>query len=155
MPGASAGLFDALIALDNQIVNNGETLRLACCETALTDDETEALARIERAFEEGGLTVPSVKEVLGESGVEEKRARTLLQILLKRKALVRVNEDLVYHPAALEELRSLLAGHDGERFSVPMFKEWTGVSRKYAIPLLEFLDRSKITKREGDERVVM
>ena len=53
------------------------------------------------------------------------------------------------------ELRELLARHKGERFRVPEFKEWTGISRKYAIPLLEFLDREKITRREGDERVVI
>ena len=53
------------------------------------------------------------------------------------------------------KLRSLLAGHKGRRFRVPEFKEWTGISRKYAIPLLELLDRERLTRREGDERVVL
>jgi selenocysteine-specific elongation factor len=43
----------------------------------------------------------------------------------------------------------------GERFGVPAFKDWTGVSRKYAIPLLEYLDREHVTKRDGDERIVL
>ena len=43
----------------------------------------------------------------------------------------------------------------GERFAVPVFKDWTGVSRKYAIPLLEYLDREHVTRRDGDERVLL
>jgi selenocysteine-specific elongation factor len=52
-------------------------------------------------------------------------------------------------------LRRTLAERKGARFSVPEFKDWTGVSRKYAIPLLEFLDRERITRREGDSRIVL
>jgi len=94
-------------------------------------------------------------EVLAKSGVEPARARSLLQILLREKRLVRISEDLVFHQSALGQLRELLARHKGERFRVPEFKEWTGISRKYAIPLLEFLDRERITRREGDERIVL
>ena len=49
----------------------------------------------------------------------------------------------------------MLAGHKSARFGVPAFKDWTGISRKYAIPLLEYLDRERVTRREGDERVVL
>ena len=56
---------------------------------------------------------------------------------------MRVTEDLVFHHTAIEQLRQMLAAHKGERFNVAAFKEWTGISRKYAIPLLEFLDREK------------
>ena len=49
----------------------------------------------------------------------------------------------------------MLAAKKGARFSVAEFKDWTGVSRKYAIPLLEFLDRERITRRDGDSRVVV
>jgi selenocysteine-specific elongation factor len=52
-------------------------------------------------------------------------------------------------------LKALLANHRAERFGVPAFKDWTGISRKYAIPLLEYLDRERVTRREGDERVVL
>jgi selenocysteine-specific elongation factor len=94
-------------------------------------------------------------EVLANSGVEPARARSLLQILLREKRLVRISGDLVFHQTAIRQLRELLARHKGERFRVPEFKEWTGISRKYAIPLLEFLDRERVTRREGDERVVL
>jgi selenocysteine-specific elongation factor len=62
---------------------------------------------------------------------------------------------LVFHGSAIQSLRELLANRKGTRFAVPEFKDWTGISRKYAIPLLEFLDRERITRREGDSRVVL
>src|SRR5207302_11004478 len=124
-------------------------------KVALKQDESEATAKIETAFRNAALAVPSTQEVLAKSGVEPTRARTLLQILLKEKKLVRVGEDLVFHSSAIEALRSSLAARKGQRFAVPEFKECTGISRKYAIPLLEFLDREHITRREGDLRVLL
>jgi selenocysteine-specific elongation factor len=49
----------------------------------------------------------------------------------------------------------MLAAHKAARFNVGTFKDWTGISRKYAIPLLEYLDRERVTRRDGDERVVL
>jgi selenocysteine-specific elongation factor len=121
----------------------------------LRQDEEAARAAIERAFEEAGLAVPAVAEVLAKSGVEAARARTLLGILLREKRLARISDELVFHHSALEKLRELLAARKSQRFNVAAFKEWTGVSRKYAIPLLEYLDREHITRREGDERLVL
>ena len=94
-------------------------------------------------------------EVLGKSGVEAARARTILQLLLRDKRLVRVSDELVFHASAIQSLRALLAQKKGSRFAVPDFKDWTGISRKYAIPLLEYLDREHITRRDGDSRVVL
>ena len=155
LPSAPAFVFDAVLAREKLIASSGEYVHLSAHKLALKHDEEQALARIEGAFETGGLTVPSVKEVLDASGVDAARARSLLQILLRQKRLIRVTEDLVFHPTALTALRDLLHKHKGERFSVPEFKEWTGISRKYAIPLLEFLDRERITRRDGDVRAIL
>jgi selenocysteine-specific elongation factor len=87
--------------------------------------------------------------------VEPKSARNILQLLLRDKRLVRVSDELVFHASAIRALRELLAKKKGARFAVPEFKDWTGVSRKYAIPLLEFLDREHVTRREGDARIVL
>ena len=84
-----------------------------------------------------------------------KRARNILQLLLRDKRLVRINDELVFHASAIQSLRELLAKKKGARFAVSQFKDWTGISRKYAIPLLEFLDRERVTRREGDSRVVL
>jgi selenocysteine-specific elongation factor len=133
----------------------GELVRLANHTLTLQAEEEKAVEAIETAFERAGLAVPSTKDVLLSSGVEPARARSLLQILLREKRLLRVGEELVFHRKAIESLRQVLAVRKGQRFTVPMFKQWTGVSRKYAIPLLEYLDRERVTRREGDERVVL
>jgi selenocysteine-specific elongation factor len=152
---APAFVLDALIADAKEIVAEGETVRLRGHKLVLKEDEEQARAAIERAFDQTGLAVPSLAEVLAKSGVEAARARSLLQILLRDKRLVRINDELVFHQSAIEGLRGMLAAKKGTRFGVASFKEWTGVSRKYAIPLLEFLDREKVTRRDGDERVVL
>jgi len=68
---------------------------------------------------------------------------------------VRVSMELVFHASAIEGLKTLLAAKKGQRFNVGDFKDWTGASRKYAIPLLEFLDRERVTRRDGDDRIVL
>jgi selenocysteine-specific elongation factor len=153
--GAPVFVLDALLAGAKELVAEGETVRAREHKVVLKEDEEEARARIERAFEGAGLAVPAMAEVLAKSGVEASRARSLLQILLRERRLVRISAELVFHQSAIGQLRELLGRHKGERFRVPEFKEWTGISRKYAIPLLEFLDRERITRREGDERVVL
>jgi selenocysteine-specific elongation factor len=153
--GAPVFVLDALLAEAKEVVAEGELVRSRGHKLVLKEDEEQARAKIERAFQETGLAVPAMAEVLAKSGVEPARARSLLQILLREKRLVRVSDELVFHQSALNQLRELLARHKGERFRVPEFKEWTGISRKYAIPLLEFLDRERVTRREGDERIVL
>jgi selenocysteine-specific elongation factor len=146
---------DALLSGCDQLEVTGDVVGLKAHKVVLRADEDDAVSRIERAFEDGGLAVPAVAEVLQNCGVALAKARTLLQLLLKDRRLVRVSDDLVYHPQAIDRLRNLLHGHRGRQFSVAEFKEWTGVSRKYAIPLLEFLDRERVTRRNGDQRLVL
>lgn len=155
LEGAPAGVLDVLLKMSKTLVGEGDTVRLASHKVRLQQDEEEAMARIEGAFREAGLTVPAVPEVLAKSGVEAARAKGILQMLIRQRRLVKVSEELVFHPDAIGALRALLAGHKGTRFQVGEFKDWTGVSRKYAIPLLEYLDREHITRREGDQRVVL
>jgi selenocysteine-specific elongation factor len=80
-----------------------------------------------------------------------------MTLLLREKILIKVSDDLVFHQAALTELRKSLAAQRliSPRLDVARFKEITGVSRKYAIPLLEYLDRERVTKRVGDDRVIL
>jgi selenocysteine-specific elongation factor len=155
LPGAPAQLLDKLLAGAKDITVEGDLVRLASHRVALKQDEEVAVAKVEELFRIGGLAVPSTSEVLAKSGVDPARARTLLQILLRNRKLVRAGDDLIFHASALDQLRVLLAARKGARFTVADFKEWTGVSRKYAIPLLEFLDREHITRREGDSRIVI
>jgi selenocysteine-specific elongation factor len=155
LPDAPPFLLDALLADAKDLVAEGEIVRSRTHKVTLKEDEEQARAKIERAFEAAGLAVPSLTEVLAQSGVEPARARTLLAGLLREKRLARISDDLVFHRSAVDQLRALLAPRKSQRFNVTAFKQWTGVSRKYAIPLLEYLDREHVTRREGDERLVL
>jgi len=155
LPGAPAWLMDALLSRSKTLTAEGEVVRLSSHKVALKRDEADATAKIENAFRAGGLATPALQEVLAKSGVDPARARTLLQLMLRDQRLVRVSDELVFHASAMQSLRALLSQKKGQRFAVPEFKDWTGVSRKYAIPLLEYLDRERITRRDGDSRVVL
>ncbi|MGH9672694.1 MAG: selenocysteine-specific translation elongation factor [Bryobacteraceae bacterium] len=155
LPGAPAFLLDAVLSRLPALSVEGELVRLASHRLRFQEDEEAAMGRIESAFESAGLAVPAQAEVLAACGVETSRARALLQILLRERKLVRVSAELVFHRRAVELLRALLAQRKGERFGVGAFKEWTCVSRKYAIPLLEYCDRERLTRREGDTRIVL
>ncbi len=136
----------------------GEIVKRAGSTITLEPEEARAKEQIETAFAGAGLTVPAVKEVLGKLPVETKRAERILQMLLRDKNLVRITPELIFHRDALANLKQLLSTYKqtkGERISVPVFKELTGITRKYAIPLLEYLDRERVTRRAGDERVIL
>ena len=125
---------------------------------ALSPEELRAKELIEKEFEHAGLTVPSVSAVLGKLPVEASRAQKILQILIREGTLVKVTEDFVFHRTAVARLRDLIQTYRrerGDRITVVSFKDVAGVSRKYAIPLLEFLDREHVTRRVGDERVIL
>jgi selenocysteine-specific elongation factor len=146
------------LAAQKKIDAQGELVRKAGSEIALQPEEEKAKEQIAAAFAAAGLTVPSFQEVLQKLPVEAKRAERLLQILLREKSLVRVTPELIFHSQALAQLKGQLAAYKkakGDKITVPVFKELTGITRKYAIPLLEYLDRERVTRRAGDERVIL
>ncbi|BDC49645.1 selenocysteine-specific translation factor [Bryobacterales bacterium F-183] len=155
LPQAPQELFDALLEQNRELVSDGEHVRLPSHRVALAQDEEAAMQKIEGAFAAAGLEVPSTDQVLAGTGLPKDRAKTLLAMLLKQKRLVRATGDLIFHASTVATLASQLASRKGQSFGVPEFKEWTGVSRKYAIPLLELLDRERVTRRVGDSRVVI
>ena len=137
---------------------SGDLVQRAGREIALSSDEAKAKELIEKEFERAGFTVPSFAAVLEKLPVESARAQKILQILLREKVLIKVTDDLVFHRSAVAKLRELLAKYRkerGEKLPIPVFKELTGITRKYAIPLLEYLDRERVTRRVGDERVIL
>ena len=146
------------LAARKKIELQGELVKRAGAQVSLLPEEAKAKDQIEAAFATAGLAVPSVREVLAKLAIESRRSEKLLQLLLRDKALLRVTPELIFHRDALAELRVKLSTYKkakGERISVPVFKDLTGVTRKYAIPLLEYLDRERVTRRQGDERVIL
>ena len=158
---AHDAVFDAVLAElveSKQLLVAGDTVKRAGRAVTLSREEEHAKQVIEQAFARAGLSVPAVKAVLAQAAVEPKRAQKIINILLREKVLVKVTEELLFHRDALGRLPQLLQRYKrtkGERIKVPAFKELTGVTRKYAIPLLEYLDRQRWTRRVGDERVIL
>ncbi len=124
---------------------HGETISLADHRARVSNQESALLRETERRFQQAGLEPPLLDGI----------PRATLEGLIKAQKLVRVSPDLVFHAEAITGLRESLASRKGRRFSVPEFKSWTNISRKYAIPLLEYLDRQHVTRRDGDARVVL
>jgi selenocysteine-specific elongation factor len=135
----------------------GDLVRLPGRGVAMKDEESESRKIIECAFAAAGLKVPALNEVLAGLKIDRVRSQKLVTLLLREKLLVKISEELVFHRGALEGLRAKIAAHkaNSKTIDVAQFKELIGVSRKYAIPLLEFLDRERVTKRVGDKREIL
>jgi selenocysteine-specific elongation factor len=136
----------------------GEQVRAAGRSVVMKDEEAEAKKTIEGAFASAGLKVPALKEVIAGLPVDKVRAQKIVTLLLRDRVLVKLSDELVFHQEALASLRKMVAGQkaSGQKtIDVGKFKDMTGVTRKYAIPLLEFLDRERVTRREGDVRVIL
>lgn len=147
----------AQLAREKKLELSGEQVRLAGRGVELKDEEARAKEQIEKAFASAGLKVPLMKEVLAGLPVDKARAQKLVTLLLRDRVLVKLADDLVFHQNALQELRRILLQYKSTspKIDVGKFKDLTGVSRKYAIPLLEYLDRERVTRRVGDERIIL
>jgi selenocysteine-specific elongation factor len=156
VPEVFAAVLDGLIG-QKKLEVQGDQVRLPGRGVVMKDDEAESKKIIEMAFSSAGLKVPALYEVLGALKVDKVRAQKIVTLLLRDKVLVKLSDDLVFHQSALQELRKQIAAYKirAPKIDVAAFKEMTGVSRKYAIPLLEYLDRERVTRRVGDVRVIL
>ena len=123
----------------------------------MSDEEGEAKEFLVREYRRDGYKPRS----LSETAAAAKRDSTLLErvqrVLLRDGTLVQVAEGMVFHHEVLQELKDKVRGFKAERdrIDVAFFKEMAGVTRKHAIPLLEWLDRQRVTKRSGNDRVIL
>ena len=157
---ASPAVFDLVL---DRLTKAGRIVardRLALREhqVSLSDEETSARLAIERVYREAKLTPPEIGAAASAAGVETALAGRVATLLVRSRTLVKL-DGLLYHQAALDELkaeiRALKARDANAKLDVASFKVRYGVSRKYAIPLLEYLDRERVTRRVGESRVVL
>ncbi|MGA2744348.1 MAG: selenocysteine-specific translation elongation factor [Candidatus Sulfotelmatobacter sp.] len=146
-----------MLSREKKVEVAGELVRLPGHGVVMKDEEAESKQKIEAAFAGSGLKVPALPEVLAGLKVDKGRAQKIVTLLLRDKVLIKVSDELVFHRSALEELRRVVAAQKtrSPKMDVATFKELTGVSRKYAIPLLEYLDRERVTRRVGDAREIL
>ena len=146
-----------LLVREKKIEVAGDGVRLPGHGVLMKDEEAESKKKIEDAFAVAGLKVPALHEVLAGLKIDKVRAQKIVTLMLRDKMLVKISDELVFHRSALEELRRLITTQKlkSPKMDVAKFKELTGVSRKYAIPLLEYLDRERVTRRVGDVREIL
>ena len=151
-----AGALDALLAA-KKLAIDAEQVHLAGHGVVMQDEEAESKKQIEEAFATAGLKVPALKDVLSGLHIDRLRAQKIMTLLLRDKVLCKVSEELVFHQKTLVELKQLVSGlkPSSPNINVSQFKDLLGISRKYAIPLLEYLDREHVTRRAGEERIIL
>jgi len=147
----------AILVREKKLEVVGDLVRLPGRGVAMKDEEAESKKKLEDAFASAGLKVPALQEVVAGLNVDKVRAHKIVTLLLRDRILMKVSDELVFHHSALEELRRQMTAYKvkSAKIDVASFKELTGVTRKYAIPLLEYLDRERVTKRVGDVREIL
>ncbi len=146
----------ALVADKEIVCAASHSLKLSPADAALKE-------LLEKVYKDAALEAPTFDEALERAcgqRISREHARKILQLLIDEGVLVRVASDLFFHRDALahllKSLREYAAAHEPQRLiDVPAFKDLAGISRKYAIPLLEYLDRERHTRRAGDKRIIL
>lgn len=142
------------LAEQNVLAQEMEWVRLMTHKVDLTRDEEAIREKIEKAFREGGLQPPFFKDVAEKLPGTPRQHQDVLQWMISKGIIAKTKEDLYFHTSALSDLQERLVAFLKEHgeISTPQFKEMTGASRKYTIPLLEYFDMQKVTIRIGDMR---
>ena len=146
-----------------QVVSEKDIVRVSTHRVDLSDHDLQLREKLEQTFIDAGIESPSIDEAMTRAGVTAPMrlaGRKILQLLIDDRTLVRVQNEMFVHKEVLEELKGKLlayaARNEPERLiDVAGFKDLAGVSRKYAIPLLEYFDREHITRRAGDKRLIL
>ena len=166
-PGMSRGVLNAKLAPKlahmvterclraGTLVAEGEVLRLATHKVELAGDQESLRQKLLDAHVHGGLTPPNLKDVLEELGVDAKKAAPVLKLLTDGKELVKVKDGLYYAAPVVEDIktrvRQWFENHD-DLDPAGLKEILDGISRKFLIALLEYMDRERITIRVGDKR---
>ena len=145
-----------------KIVLEKDSIRISSFQTKLSSGETEVGDKILARYREAKLEVPKLESVLADAvaGTKfyERDARKFFQLFLDSGEIVKVTDDFYFARGAIDELigrlKQFAAASADRLIDVSAFKEMAGISRKYAIPLLEYFDRERITTRSGDKRLI-
>jgi selenocysteine-specific elongation factor len=137
-----------------ELAAEGDIIRLATHKVSLALDQSQLRTKIQKAYAEGGITPPYFKDICQALKVEARDARDVLHLLVEENQLVKVKEELYFQREVIDGLRERLVAflRDKGTITTPEFKDMTGASRKYVIPLAEYFDAVNVTLRVGDTR---
>jgi selenocysteine-specific elongation factor len=151
------GVLEAVLgalAGEGKVSRQGDLVRPGSGEVDLTAEQSRLAERIEAKLAEAGETPPTLDELRQEIGGKDFDA--MLKLLAETGRVVKVTSTLIFHPSVIDRMRKAVGAYfDGgeTQLAVPQFKDMVGVTRKYAIPLLEYFDREGTTIRSGNVRV--
>jgi len=136
------------------IVQDKNLVRLADFKVALQVDQHEVKEKILKIYQDSGLTPPFFRTICQDLDLDQKTAKDVLQMLIDEKSMVKTKDDLFFSKAAMTELEEKLIAFlkENETITTPEFKDMTGISRKFVIPLIEYFDSIRLTIRVGDHR---
>jgi selenocysteine-specific elongation factor len=144
----------AALAEDGIISRRGDLVRLGSGDVDLTESQSRLADSIEAALSDAGASPPTLDELRQELGGKDFDA--MVKLLVETGRIVKVTSTLFFHPDVIGYMREAIGGYfDGgeTQLGVPQFKDMAGVTRKYAIPLLEYFDREGTTMRSGNVRL--
>ena len=126
-------------------------------KVTLKADEERMRVQLADRFRSLGLQAPAPDEMIDSLKLDRNTARKIIQLMVKENVLIKITEDMFVERAAVEKLVSDIKTLKSKKpkLGVSEFKDLAGVSRKYAIPLLEYLDRQRVTRRVGDDRLIL
>ena len=136
------------------IVQEGEVVKLAGHKVSLGFDQETFKEKVLDIYRKSGLTPPYFKEVTRTLDVDPAVAKDVLMLLVSEGTMIKAKEELFFHVEPYEGLKKRLVDFltTKAEITTPQFKEMTGASRKYIIPLLEYFDAKNVTIRVGDSR---
>lgn len=139
---------------EGEVIQAQEVVHLKDHRVTLAQDQEKARGKIEGVYQKGGLQPPYFKDLKDKLGIET--GKEVLDLLVNEGLLIKVKEDLYFHQQPLDDLKERLVAFlkSNAEITTPQFKEMTGASRKYTIPLLEYFDKTQLTVRVGDSRVL-
>lgn len=156
MPGWDPRLAElALSRLEAaRIVESGGTVvHLPGAGTRVTGEQEHLLEDLAGRIHAGGASPPALGDIASGLSMEKKGVAELLEVAARDKRLIRVSPDLYFSPEVIAGIKDrLVASIDEGGITVSSFKEMIGTTRKYALPLLEYFDRNRVTVRVGDVR---
>jgi selenocysteine-specific elongation factor len=139
---------------DQTVVSAEDIVHLSGHQVSLGVDQEKARSTIISTYAQSGLTPPYFRDIAKELDLPAQKAMDILMHLVEAKKIVKTKDDLFFDADAVKDLQTRLVSFlekEGE-ITTPLFKDLTGVSRKYVIPLIEYFDSQNITIRIGDIR---
>jgi selenocysteine-specific elongation factor len=148
---------------EQKIRSAAETVRLAGHSSELTATESAAKLKLETIYRSAKLEPQKLNEALAEVATASKlspdNVRRIFQLLIDAGEVVKISGEFYFHSEQVSNLKAKLGAYrdstPDRSIDVSKFKQLAGVSRKYAIPLLEYFDRTKVTVRSGDKRLIL